>query len=464
MTPSAQRLLLRNIYHLVVGDAADTRLRGVDLLIDGPRIVDVGHNLPRGEAELLDCSTKLVVPGLVNTHHHMHQSLQRAVPAVQNAGLFAWLSGLYPIWQHLTADVVRVGTQLAGAELLLTGCTTTSDHHYLFPPTLDADLVAVQLDAARELGLRFCASRGSMSVGQRGGGLPPDAVVQDEEAILRGCELAASHHDPSPLSMRRIALAPCAPFSVSPALLARSAELARRKGLRLHTHLAETTDEERYCHERFGCRPLALMERCGWLGEDVWFAHAVHLDDAELALLARTRTGVAHCPSSNMRLGSGICRVPELLARGVRVGLGVDGSASNDSSDMVGELRNCLLLHRVHGGAGAMTVPQVFAMATRGGASLLGWETIGVLAAGWAADLAVFEMDRLDYAGALSDPLAALLLCGFSHQVHTTIVNGRVVVRAGQLTTLDERELRRHAQRLARQMLERAGHDTRWML
>ncbi|MBK8481949.1 MAG: 8-oxoguanine deaminase [Proteobacteria bacterium] len=464
MSTAGGRLLLRNIYHLVVGDVADTRLRDVDVLIDGPRIVDVGNNLPRGEAESIDCSTKLVLPGLVNAHHHMHQSLQRALPAVQNAGLFAWLTGLYPIWQHLTPEIVRVGTQLACAELLQTGCTTTSDHHYLFPPAFDADLVAVQFDAARELGMRFCASRGSMSVGQSKGGLPPDAVVQDEETILRSSERAAALHDPSPLSMRRVALAPCAPFSVSPQLLTRSAELARRHGLRLHTHLAETVDEERYCRERFGCRPLALMERCGWLGEDVWFAHAVHLDDAELALLARTRTGVVHCASSNMRLGSGICRVPELLAQGVRVGLGVDGSASNDSSDMVGELRNCLLLHRVCGGAGAITVPQVLALATRGGASLLGWETIGRLAADWAADLAIFEMDRLDYAGALSDPLGALMLCGSSHQAHTTIVNGKVVVRAGQLVTIDEVELRRKAQRLARQMLERAGHDTRWML
>jgi cytosine/adenosine deaminase-related metal-dependent hydrolase len=305
-----------------------------------------------------------------------------------------------------------------------------------------------------------------MSRGKSQGGLPPDTVVQREETILASSEeLIRRHHDPSPLSMRRIALAPCSPFSVTEELMRDSARLARRHRVRLHTHLAETKDEESYCLERHGCRPLALMERLEWLGDDVWYAHGIHFDDAELALLARTRTGVAHCPSSNMRLGSGIARVPEMLRRGIPLGLAVDGSASNDSSDMLGELRACLMLHRVLGGAGAITAPEVLGLATRGGAALLGWsESVGTLAPGKAADLALFEMDRLDYAGALSDPLAAVIFSGCSHLAHTVIVNGEVRLEAGVLCGVDERTLREQANRIARSMMDQAGHDTRFIL
>ncbi|MCC6751349.1 MAG: 8-oxoguanine deaminase [Deltaproteobacteria bacterium] len=459
------RLLLRNIYHLAVGDDANTRLRGVDLLVDGSRIADIGPSLPRGEAEVIDASTKLVIPGLVNTHHHMYQTLQRNLPAVQNAGLFDWLKGLYPIWRYLTAEVVSVSTQLACAELLKTGCTTTSDHHYIFPAGVTEDLIGLQVQAALETGIRICTSRGSMSRGESQGGLPPDSVVQDERTILEdSARVIAAYHDPSPFSRQRVALAPCSPFSVTEKLMAESAALARRHGVRLHTHLAETLDEETYCVERYGCRPLALMERVGWLGPDVWFAHGIHFDDAELEVLARTGTGVAHCPSSNMRLGSGICRVPELLARGVRVGLAVDGSASNDSSNMLGELRSCLLVHRVHGTPAAMTADLALRLATRGSAELLGWERLGTLAVGQAADLALVEMKRLDYAGALSDPLAAAVFAGISHNVHTTIVDGKVVVSGGRLVCLDEDALRDRANALSKRMLEQAGHSTKWML
>lgn len=462
--PSSKRLLLRDIYHLIVGDEQGTRWRDVDLLIEDGRIAQLGPRLPRGEAEVIDCSTKLVVPGLVNTHHHMFQTLQRAVPAVQDAGLFDWLRGLYPIWAHLGAEGVSVGTQLACAELLKTGCTTTSDHHYLFPQGTQEDLTGLQVEAARQLGIRFCVTRGSMSVSQRDGGLPPDSVVQDDETILRSYESALRHHDPSPLSMQRLALAPCAPFNVSPELMRQTAVVARQHGLRLHTHIAETLDEQRYCIERYGCRPIELLDRWGWLGEDVWLAHAIYLDDAEVELLARTGTGVSHCASSNMRLGSGFCRVPELLDRGVRVSLGVDGSASNDSSDMLGELRNCLLLQRARYGAEAMSVERTLSLATRGGAAVLGWDTIGSLEPGKAADLAIFELNRLDYAGALADPLGALLLCGISHRVDTTIVNGEIVVRGGRLVRVDEQTLCDRANRVARGMLEAAGHSTRWWL
>jgi 8-oxoguanine deaminase len=460
----SERILLRDIYHLVTSAGAE-RQRGVDLLIEGQTISAIGRGLSASGARVIDASTKLVIPGLVNTHHHMYQTLQRNIPAVQNAKLFDWLIALYEIWRHLTPEAIAVSTQLACAELLKTGCTTTTDHHYVFPQGVTEDLIGLQFEAAARVGVRFCATRGSMSRGRSRGGLPPDSVVQDEETILRASEeLIAKYHDPSPLSMRRLALAPCSPFSVSEELMQQTAVLARRHGVRLHTHLAETKDEEAFCLQNHGCRPLALMERLGWIGDDVWYAHGIHFDDAELRLLARTGTGVAHCPSSNMRLGSGIARLPELRTLGVPVGLAVDGSASNDSSDMLGELRACLLLHRVLGGAGAITAEQVLELGTTGGARLLGWTAIGTLAPGKAADLALVEMDRLDYAGALSDPLAAVIFSGCSHEVDTVIVNGAIVLERGRVLGIDEPALRRDANRVARMMLERAGHDTRWIL
>jgi 8-oxoguanine deaminase len=450
---SRKRVLLRDVFHLVTS-AGGERRRGVDVLIDGGRIADIGQSIPRGDSELIDCSTKLVVPGFVNTHHHMFQTLTRNIPSVQNAELFDWLVGLYPIWAHLTAEAIHVSTQLACAELLKTGCTTTSDHHYLFPQSCDENLIAVQIRAAASTGIRFCATRGSMSRGTDDGGLPPQSVVQDEERILADSEqLISRYHDDEPFSMCRVALAPCSPFSVSEKLMRETADLARRHGVRLHTHLAETIDEELYCLEHYGCRPLALMERLDWLGSDVWYAHGIHFNDQELALLADTKTGVAHCPTSNMRLGSGFCRVPELMKAEVPLGLAVDGSASNDSSDMLGELRNCLLLQRVKNGAAAITAEQVLELGTRGGARLLGWETIGTIDVGQAADLAIFELERLDYAGALADPLAAIIFSGASHFTHTTIVNGEVVVSDGQLKTVDERELTRDANAISRELV-----------
>jgi len=462
---SGQRILLRNIYHLVIGNQAGDRHRGVDLLIEGNRVADVGQGLPGGDAMVIDASTKLVMPGLVNTHHHMYQTLQRNIPAVQNVELFDWLVTLYEIWRHLTPETIHVSTLLACCELLKSGCTTTMDHHYVFPQGMGQDLIAVQLASARQAGIRFCATRGSMSRGKSRGGLPPDSVVQDEDTIIRHSEeLIGRFHDPGRYSMTHIALAPCSPFSVSEELMRQTAELARRQHVGLHTHLAETRDEEAYCLEHYGCRPLGLMERLGWVGSDVWYAHGIHFDDQELDLLARTRTGVAHCPSSNMRLGSGIARVPQMLRLGVPVGLGVDGSASNDTSDMMGELRACLMLHRVLGGAAAITAEQVLGLATRGGATLLGWPEVGTLELDQAADLVLVEMDRLDYAGALSDPLAAIIFSGISHQVDTVIVDGKIVVQEGMVLGVDEQSLRRQANAEARRMMEAAGHDTGWML
>ena len=462
-----QRILLRNIYHLVTGVPGAPRQRGVDLLVDGGRVADIGVGLPAGDARVMDASTKLVIPGLVNTHHHMYQTLQRNIPAVQNVELFDWLVTLYEIWRHLTPEVVATSTRLACAELLKTGCTTTSDHHYVFPQGVNADLIGLQFEAAAELGIRFCATRGSMSRGKSAGGLPPDTVVQTEEEILAASEqLIGQYHDPSPLSMRRLALAPCSPFSVSEQLMCDTARLARQhEGVRLHTHLAETRDEEAYCLENYGCRPLGLMERLEWVGPDVWYAHGIHFDDTEMKVLADTGTGVAHCPSSNMRLGSGIARVPEMLEADIPVGLAVDGSASNDTSDMMGEMRSCLMIHRVLGGAAAITAEQVLGIATRGGARVLGWDgEVGTLEKGKAADLCLVEMDRLDYAGALADPLAAIIFSGMTHQVDTTIVNGQVVVEDGMVVGLDEEKLRHDANRHARTMMEKAGHSVEWIL
>ena len=462
---SGHRILIQDIYHLYSGDPEQPRQRGKDLLIDGPLIAQVGQGLPADNARVIDASSKLVMPGLVNTHHHMYQTLQRNIPAVQNVELFDWLVALYEIWKFLTPEAIKASTRLACAELLLTGCTTAMDHHYVFPQGVSEDLIGLQFSAAEELGIRFCATRGSMSRGRSRGGLPPDTVVQEEQEILRSSEeLIRRYHDPAPLSMRKLALAPCSPFSVSEELMRQSAALARQHGVRLHTHLAETKDEEAYCLEHYGCRPLGLMERQGWLGSDVWFAHGIHFDDAELSLLAETGTGVAHCPSSNMRLGSGIARVPEMLQQQIPVGLAVDGSASNDSSDMLGEMRSCLLLQRVLGGAAAITAEQVLGVATQGGAGLLGWPDLGTLRPGRAADLVLVEMDSLGYAGALADPLAAVIFSGFSHRVDTTIVNGQVVVEGGKLLGLDEDELRDEANRQARIMLEKAGQSTEWFL
>ena len=457
------RIVLKNIYHLVTG-AHQPRSREVDLAIEGSRISTIGPGLPTAGAKVIDCSTKIVIPGLVNTHHHMYQTLTRNVAHVQNAELFEWLVGLYPVWAQLSAEGVFVSTQLAAAELLKTGCTTTTDHHYLFPQAADSDLIARQIAAAKQIGIRFAPTRGSMSLGTEDGGLPPQSVVQAEPAILdNSLSLIERFHSDAEDAMCRLALAPCSPFSVSAELMQQTAELARSRGVRLHTHLAETLDEQRYTEERYGCRPLELMERWDWLGPDVWYAHGIHFNDQELDRLAATRTGVAHCPTSNMRLGSGICRVKEMIARGIRLGLGVDGSASNDSSDMLAELRNCLLLQRVGHGAAAIGAEDVLQLGTVGGAKLLGWESLGSLQPDAIADIAIFELHRLDYAGALSDPLAALIFSGYNHGTSHTIVNGELVVEEGALVQVEEEALIREANEHAKAMLTAAGHDARWM-
>lgn len=386
----------------------------------------------------IDASHLVILPGMVNTHHHLFQSLTRALPQAQDAKLFDWLVSHYPRWNWLTPEMVYVSAKTAMAELVLTGATTISDHLYLYANGASID---DEIRAARELGVRFHPCRGSMSIGESEGGLPPDNSVEDEDALLRETQRAIERwHDPARYAMCRIAVAPCAPFNVSEDLMRRSAELAREHGVLLHTHVAETKDEEAYTLERVGMRPAAYMASLGWVGPDVWWAHAVHLTAEEIALLAETGTGVAHCPSSNMRLGSGIAPVRAMLDAGVRVSMAVDGSASNDSNNMLAEARQALLLQRVAGGADALSAREALEMATLGGAAVLGRDDIGALAPGMAADLIGYDLDALELAGAQADPLGALLLC-VPGRVSLSIINGRVVAENGILVTVDVPEL-----------------------
>jgi cytosine/adenosine deaminase-related metal-dependent hydrolase len=393
---------------------------------------------------------KVVIPGLVNTHHHMYQSLTRVVPAAQDGELFNWLTNLYPIWARLTPEMIHVSTQTAMAELILSGCTTSSDHLYIYPNGCKLD---DSIHAAGEIGMRFHAARGSMSVGRSQGGLPPDSVVEKEADILKESQrLIEDYHDASHGSMLRVVVAPCSPFSVSRDLMREAAVLARQYGVSLHTHLAENVNDIAYSREKFGMTPAEYAEDLGWVGHDVWHAHCVQLDEHGIELFARTGTGVAHCPCSNMRLASGIAPVRRMRDAGVPVGLGVDGSASNDGASMIGEVRQALLLQRVGFGPDAMTAREALEIATLGGAKVLNRNDIGALAPGMVADFVAFDLNHIAYAGALHDPLAALVFCTPTH-VSTSVINGKVVVRDGQLVTVDlPRVLERHNQ-LARQLV-----------
>jgi cytosine/adenosine deaminase-related metal-dependent hydrolase len=455
---AVNRLLLRDCYRVLLPDGSSAE--GVDILIEGNRIAMVGA-VPTERSvacRVIDASNHVVLPGLVNTHHHFYQTLTRNIPAVQDAKLFDWLVYLYEIWKGLDEDAVYWSSRLAIAELLKTGCTLATDHHYLYPKGFGGDLPGLQFGAAAELGIRFAPTRGSMSRSKKDGGLPPDTTVQDEDAILAACEEAIrKYHDPAPDAMRKVALAPCSPFSVSEKAMRDAAELGRRYGARLHTHLAETSDEDDYCVQMYGRRPLKLMEDTGFIGSDVWYAHGIFFNDQELDLLAKTGTGVAHCPSSNMRLGSGICRVREMIDRKIPVGLAVDGSASNDSSDMLGEARQALLLQRIRYGSAGITAREVLKMATEGGARILGFDEAGRIEAGALADLALFDVNKMEYAGAQSDPIAALLFCGYNHGAACVIVDGTPVVEEGLLLGADEEEIRDRANAAARRLLVKAG-------
>jgi cytosine/adenosine deaminase-related metal-dependent hydrolase len=455
------RTLIHDARLVAPMDDARTRLPEGHVLIEDDRILLVGSGtVPRaGKIDRrIDARGKVVLPGLVNTHHHLPQVLTRNVPRVQEAPLFRWLSELYEVWRGLDAAAVEAAARVGLGELLLTGCTTTSDHLYLFPRGQER-LIDAEIAAARDLGIRFHPSRGSMSRGKSQGGLPPDDVCQDEETILLDSRrLFREYHDPRPRAMTRVALAPCAPFSVSDDLMRRTAELGREHGLRLHTHLAETRDEEGYCQEVYGCRPLEYLRRLGWLGPDVWLAHCVHLSPPEVRLLGETGTGVAHCPSSNFRLGSGIAPVRAMLEAGVPVGLGVDGSASNDSSNMLAEARQALLAPRPGADPSRwLTAEEVLWMATRGGARCLGRDDIGSLEPGKAADLVLIDTRRLSYAGAGSDVLGALVFSPFPEPVDTVIVNGRIVVEGGAVVGLDVPVLVERVEAISQALLRSAS-------
>lgn len=439
-------LLIRDASAVALMDDARTVLRNASILIEGAAIRAIGG----GAADTtIDARGKLVLPGFVNTHHHLFQTLTRAVPRVQNAELFEWLTTLYGIWAGIDVEAAYTAAQVGLGELLLSGCTTSSDHHYLPVP------VDETIRAAADLGIRFHPTRGSMSLGASKGGLPPDALCEDEGDIMADCErVIATHHDPKPLSMCRVGLAPCAPFNVSQTLMKRTAALAKQRRVRMHTHLAETLDEERYCLKHHGVRPIEYLDQCGWMRDDAWLAHMVHPNDEEITRLARAGVGVAHCPTSNLRLRSGRAPVPKMLAAGVRVGLGVDGSASNDSSDLLAEVREAFLTHRTEW----LSHEDALWMATRGGAAVLGRDDIGQIASGKAADLVLLDLEGLPTAGALHDPVAAAVYC--RPRVDTVIVNGRVVVERGELKTADSRAIARRANEISARLISDATART----
>ena len=459
-------LLVKNARLMATMDAGRREIEQGGLFIEDGFIKQVGRTseLPRSADEVLDLSDHLLLPGLINTHHHFYQTLTRAVPAAQDANLFNWLKTLYPIWARMTPDDIFISTKTALAELALSGCTTASDHLYLFP---NGSRLDDEIAAAQEMGVRIHASRGSMSLGESKGGLPPDSVVDTEENILKDSQrLIERYHDDQPGSMVQIVLAPCSPFSVTGELMKQSAVLARQYGVHLHTHLAETQDEQAFCEQQFGYRPLPYMQSLDWVGQDVWFAHSVYINKEEIGVYAKTGCGVAHCPGSNMRLASGMAPIWEFLAAGVNVGIGVDGSASNDSSHLLAEARLAMLLARVRAGvegaslsgseAPILTARQALEMATIGGAAVLGRTDIGSLEPGKCADFVAINLNCLDYAGALHDPLAAILFCN-PVGVDYNVVGGKFIIKEGQLQTLDLSEHIQKHNKAAARLLE--GQD-----
>jgi cytosine/adenosine deaminase-related metal-dependent hydrolase len=449
-------LLIHNAHTIATLNDAGDEFRNASVFVRGNTIEAIGPaaQLPSSADRVIDAQHHVVIPGMVNTHHHMSQSLTRAIPGVQNAELFSWLTGLYPIWAGLQPDMIYASTQTAMAELLLSGCTTSSDHLYIYPNGVKLDDC---IAAAQEIGMRFVATRGSMSVGQSKGGLPPDRVVEQEDAILKDTQrLIERYHDASHGAMTQVAVAPCSPFSVSQDLMRLSAEMARHYGVRLHTHLAENDHDIAYSLEKFNRTPTQYAEDLGWLGHDVWHAHCVKLDDEGISLFAATRTGIAHCPCSNMRLASGIAPIRKMIEAGVPVGLGVDGSASNDAAHMVNEARQAMLLARLRKSLEGpqvsaegktifgcdtapmeMTARDALRLATRGGAEVLGRKDIGQLSVGYCADMALFDLRNLSFAGgAVHDAIGSLMLCASAPAAYT-VVNGRVVVSEGQLASVD---------------------------
>jgi 8-oxoguanine deaminase len=442
MNPT-EPLWLKNPLAILAVDAAG------GIVVDGGKITEL---VPAGKSPCVDCavydaSDHVVLPGLINTHHHFYQTLTRAHPDAINKELFDWLTALYPVWARLGPDALRLATRLALTELIMSGVTCSSDHHYVFPAGLE-DALDIQAEEAAALGMRMVLNRGSMNLSQKDGGLPPDTVVQDADAILADCErVIGKYHDASEGAMLQVALAPCSPFSVTRELMRDTAELANRCGCALHTHLAETHDEDAFCRERFGCRPVDYLEECGWLGPNTWLAHGIHFDDGEIARLGMAGVGVCHCPTSNAVLASGICRTRELEAAGVKVGLGVDGSASNDSSNLMEGVRHALMVARLRYDA-TVTHRDVLRWATAGSAACLGRSDIGAIASGKQADLALFKLDELRFSGA-HDPLAALVLCG-AQRADRVMIAGKWTVEDGMPLGVDVERLRHEHGQIAK--------------
>lgn len=450
-------LFIKNIHDLVTCDGNNRLLQNTNMLIENGEITYIGNDIREAD-RTLDATGMAVYPGLINTHHHLYQTFTRNLPQVQRLELFPWLKALYEIWQNLDENVMRYSSLTGMGELLKTGCTTCLDHHYVFPKSAGNRLIDTQFEVAEQLGIRMHATRGSMDLSKKDGGLPPDGVVQTIDEILADSErIVTKYHDSNRFSMRQVALAPCSPFSVTGELMKQSAQLARKLGVRLHTHLAETKDEEGYTLQRFGMRPLAYMETLGWVGPDVWYAHGIYFNDEELKKLAQTQTGVAHCPISNMKLSSGIARIPEMLELGIPVGLGVDGSASNDGSNLMEEMRVAYLLHRLNSSQSAPTGYDILKLATNGSARILGRDDLGALSVGMAADLFMIRLNRLELVGTQFDVKSLFGTVGFKGSVDYTVVNGKVVVENGQLITIDEEKVAADANRVVEKFISKAN-------
>ncbi len=453
--------LFKNVKFIITMDENKRRLNGYDLLVENGKVAAIEENIEltdREDLEIIEAGDYFMFPGLVNTHHHFYQVLTRNIREVQDVELFDWLKYLYPIWANLTPEAVYYSALVACGELLKTGCTTALDQYYVFPKQQDLNILDQEFKAGKDIGIRLHACRGSMSLGEKDGGLPPDEVVQTDEEILEDTKrVIEKYHDPAPFAMQRVVVSPCSPFSVTKELMEKSIKLARKYGVLAHTHLAETKDEDDFCQEKYGLTPLEYMEEVGWIGEDVWFAHGVHLGREELKRMAEAGTGVAHCPASNMKLSSGVASVPEMLELGVPVGLAVDGSASNDGSNMIAEMRLALLLHKLQHGITSVGPEDILEIATKGGSEILKQPEIGSLEPGQAADLFLVSSKRLAFAGGLSDPVSALINTGTSQEVDLTMVAGKIVVRDGRLTTIDEEEVAAETNRLADEMLSEEG-------
>jgi len=442
------KLKIKNADIIVSCDENNRVYKHCDILINGSGITAIGENLDAEGAEVLDAKGCYVYPGLVNTHHHMLQAFTRNIPAVQNSELFDWLIYLYKIWSRVDPDHVYYSSLVAMGEFIKYGGTTMFDQHFAFPKTTTKELIDRQFDAADELGIRFHAGRSCFTRGESQGGLPPDVMVESCDETLEDCErLVGKYHDAKEFSMRQVVIAPCSPFSVDTTVMVESAKLARRLKVRLHTHLCETLDEERYCLEVYGDRPLKWAEKCGFVGQDVWFAHGIHFTDDEVAFLAKTQTGVSHNPVSNMKLSSGICKIPLMIKLGVPVGLAVDGSGSNDASNMLADLRIAFLLHRLNSSKEAPTAYDILKLGTAGGARILGRNDIGSLAAGKAADMFLINTDRLDKVGALLDPVSFLCTVGWGNYVDKTIINGKIVFDGERLLGIDEDAVKQAARK-----------------